>query len=212
LLLVGPNLVGKMGPNYGSKINIFTDQSPSALHSNGVHRGHIMKKWALTVIAMFSLLIIAFTAKMWVPWLLSFTIRNKERVDSLKVFFELVSTVLAGAGAIFLPLYHLWRQKKGLAEKVAVVNVQVINRPSVSAPVSAPVFVALHQLPSPPADFTGRVKDLKELKAAILVGGCSHLRTSGPGRRRQDRPRAQTSRRSSPQLPRRADLSRSQRR
>jgi tetratricopeptide (TPR) repeat protein len=142
-----------------------------------------MKKWALTVLAAFSLLVLALTAKVWVPWLLSFAVRNKDQVDSLKGFIELVSKLLAGAGAIFLPLYQLWRQKKGPAEKLPVVHVQVINQPPVSAPVlaPAPVRAALHQLPSPPADFTGRAEDLKELRAAILVGGVHISGLQGQG-------------------------------
>jgi tetratricopeptide (TPR) repeat protein len=140
-----------------------------------------MKRWILTTLAAFSLLGLALTAKIWVPWILLFAIRNKETVDSVKDFIELVSKLLAWVGAIFLPLHQLWRQKKGPAEKLPVVNVQVINQPPVSVPASAPVFAALHQLPPPPADFTGREEDLKELRAAILVGGVHISGLQGQG-------------------------------
>jgi tetratricopeptide (TPR) repeat protein len=140
-----------------------------------------MKKWTLTILAAFSLSVLAWKAKVWVPWILLFATRNKETVDSFKDLIELVSKLLAGAGAIFLPLYQLWRQKKGPAEKPSDVNVQIFNQLPVSAPVSAPVFAALHQLPPPPADFTGREEDLKELRAAILVGGVHISGLQGQG-------------------------------
>jgi hypothetical protein len=66
-----------------------------------------MKKWVLTLLAALTLLALAWKAKLWVPWLLSFAVRDKEQVDSLKGIIELVTKLLTGAGAIFLPIYHL---------------------------------------------------------------------------------------------------------
>ncbi len=132
-----------------------------------------MKKWVFTLLAALLLLALALKAKVWVPWLLSSAVHDKEQVDSLKGVIELVSKLLTGSGAIFLPLYHLWRQKKEPAEKPATVNVQVVNQ--IPAPIpaiaSAPVLNTLHQLSPPPEDFIGRTDELKELRAAILIGG-----------------------------------------
>jgi hypothetical protein len=56
----------------------------------------------------------------------------------------------------------------------------IYQSPATPAP-SAPVLNALHSLPPPPADFTGRAEDLTELRAAILVGGVSISGLQGQG-------------------------------
>jgi tetratricopeptide (TPR) repeat protein len=45
----------------------------------------------------------------------------------------------------------------------------------------APVVPALHQLPAPPEDFTGREEELKELRAAIASGGATISGLTGQG-------------------------------
>src|SRR5437879_3912274 len=55
----------------------------------------------------------------------------------------------------------------------------VIYQTAVPAP--SPVLNPLHQLPSPPADFTGREEERKELRAAILVGGITISGLQGQG-------------------------------
>jgi tetratricopeptide (TPR) repeat protein len=52
--------------------------------------------------------------------------------------------------------------------------------PAASA-ISIPVLNALHQLPAPPADFTGRADELKELLAAVKTGGVTISGLQGLG-------------------------------
>ena len=47
--------------------------------------------------------------------------------------------------------------------------------------ISVPVLNALHQLPTPPADFTGRADELKELLAAVKTGGVTISGLQGLG-------------------------------
>lgn len=56
----------------------------------------------------------------------------------------------------------------------AIVNITTVVQ-------SAPVLRALHQLPSPPADFTGREKELAELRKAVLEGGVAIVGARGMG-------------------------------
>ena len=53
------------------------------------------------------------------------------------------------------------------------------NKYVAEAPV--PVIPALHQLPAPPEDFTGREEELKELRAAIASGGATISGLTGQG-------------------------------
>jgi hypothetical protein len=123
-----------------------------------------MKKWLFTVIAMLGLVALALNAKIWVPWLLSFATIHKDKVEPLNNLLELLSKVLTIAGAIFLPLYQLWREKLGA-----------------SGEGPTRMLASLHQLPAPPRDFTGREDDLKELITAILVGGVHISGLQGQG-------------------------------
>jgi tetratricopeptide (TPR) repeat protein len=52
--------------------------------------------------------------------------------------------------------------------------------PTASA-IPVPVLNALHQLPTPPADFTGRADELKELLAAVKTGGVTISGLQGLG-------------------------------
>jgi len=52
--------------------------------------------------------------------------------------------------------------------------------PAASA-IPVPVINALHQLPTPPADFTGRADELKELLAAVKTGGVTISGLQGLG-------------------------------
>lgn len=47
--------------------------------------------------------------------------------------------------------------------------------------IAVPVLNALHQLPTPPADFTGRADELKELLAAVKTGGVTISGLQGLG-------------------------------
>ena len=69
------------------------------------------------------------------------------------------------------------------------------------------VLAPLHQLPTPPADFTGREEDLDFLRSKSgRRRHRGHLRPARNGRRRQDDPGAETRRRAEAPLPRRPDL------
>lgn len=50
-----------------------------------------------------------------------------------------------------------------------------------AAAISVPVLNALHQLPTPPADFTGRANELKELLAAVKTAGVTISGVHGLG-------------------------------
>jgi tetratricopeptide (TPR) repeat protein len=56
----------------------------------------------------------------------------------------------------------------------------VENKPGASG-ISVPVFHALHQLPAPAADFTGRQQELKELLEAVKTGGVTISGLQGLG-------------------------------
>lgn len=55
-----------------------------------------------------------------------------------------------------------------------------VENKNIYLPPSVPVF-ALHQLPTPPADFTGRADELKELLAAVKTGGVTISGLQGLG-------------------------------
>ena len=55
------------------------------------------------------------------------------------------------------------------------------EKPPTASAISVPVLNALHQLPTPPADFTGRADELKELLAAVKTGGVTISGLQGLG-------------------------------
>jgi tetratricopeptide (TPR) repeat protein len=79
-------------------------------------------------------------------------------------------------GGVNLPAQGL----VSVAGPVAGRDVHIHQAPT-SAAVSAPVLNALHSLPPPPADFTGRVEDLRELRDAIEAGGVTISGLLGQG-------------------------------
>jgi hypothetical protein len=92
-----------------------------------------LKKWIITILAVLGLLSLAVTARLWVPWLLGFATQNKERVDALKGFVELVSKLVAGTAAVLLPLYKLWRERKEPVGEATATNHRSGNQPARSA-------------------------------------------------------------------------------
>ena len=57
----------------------------------------------------------------------------------------------------------------------------VVGRDKIIVEAAAPVVSALHQLPAPPPDFTGRGQELTELLAAVEQGGVSISGLQGLG-------------------------------
>jgi hypothetical protein len=70
-------------------------------------------------------------------------------------------------------------KKMGYTGSPATASIAVANPPAPAISASnlqqitsvVPVLNALHQLPTPPADFTGRADELKELLSAVKTGG-----------------------------------------
>ncbi len=71
------------------------------------------------------------------------------------------------------------------AERDLLVGRDLINQQTIInqtvAQTSAPALSPLHQLPPPPADFTGRTAELRELRAAIEKGGIHISGLQGQG-------------------------------
>src|ERR1035438_6268031 len=91
------------------------------------------------------------------------------------------------------------------------VSGDIVGRDKIVYGTPVPVIAALHQLP-PPARRLHRTR-IRTLRSPrrFRKRGRPHLRTPGPRRSRQDRPRFKTSRRARPQIPRRPNLSRPKR-
>ena len=79
-------------------------------------------------------------------------------------------------------------------------------------PPPPPPLTPLHQLPSPPADFTGREAELRDLHSALEKSGVHISGLQGQGGVGKTALALKLSRRARPQLPRRPNLSRPQRR
>jgi len=177
-----------------------------------------VKKWTVTIIVVLALAALGLTVRIWVPWLLEFAIRNKEKVESLQELAELISQIAAWSAAIVVFVYKLWRRKPPIVPSQAAPTVanshaardvntagrdvqtggthaehDVVGRDSIgrdnigtviyqTAPTAhAPTLNPLHQLPPPPADFTGRTTELAELRAAIEKGGVHISGLQGQG-------------------------------
>jgi tetratricopeptide (TPR) repeat protein len=178
-----------------------------------------VKKWIVTILAALVTLTLALTVHQWIPWLLSFATTNKENIEHLNTFAELISKVVTWSATAVLFIFGLWQKKKDDADKpgssitnshagrdlnAAGRDVQtggtraehdVIGRDSIgrdkigtviyqtvaATPAPAPTLSPIHQLPPPPADFTGRTAELAELRAAIEKGGVHISGLQGQG-------------------------------
>jgi tetratricopeptide (TPR) repeat protein len=95
-----------------------------------------------------------------------------------------VRLVLEGSGDGVTRILDLY--KKGLLKTImgfevsAITTLHELTHP-LAAAISVPVLNALHQLPAPPADFTGRADELKELLAAVKTGGVTISGLQGLG-------------------------------
>jgi tetratricopeptide (TPR) repeat protein len=71
--------------------------------------------------------------------------------------------------------------RKALGEMGHGVSSPAFQKAPATSAIVVPVLNALHQLPTPPADFTGRADELKELLAAVKTGGVTISGLQGLG-------------------------------
>jgi hypothetical protein len=84
-----------------------------------------VKKWVVTILAALAFMVLALTAHWWAPWLLSFAVQNKERIDRLNSLAELVSKLVSWLGTAILLVLGLWQRKKDASDRRAqAVTVQ----------------------------------------------------------------------------------------
>ena len=71
--------------------------------------------------------------------------------------------------------------RKALKEMGHGGSSSVVEKTPAATPIPVPLINALHGLPAPPADFTGRTDELKELLAAVKTGGVTISGLQGMG-------------------------------
>jgi len=135
----------------------------------------------------------------WLPRLMPFLEKNSTLIQTLESVIQIVLMVVAFLTFIF----RIWRSRKNGEHAPAMGNVtqsakdggvkvvgrassggDIVGRDKVTtiihqAPVATPPSTALHQLPPPPSDFTGRTGELAELMKAVQEGGATISGTLG---------------------------------
>ncbi|HEV2177593.1 MAG TPA: tetratricopeptide repeat protein [Terriglobia bacterium] len=170
-----------------------------------------MKKWPLTILAALALIALGLTARFWLPRLLQFAVHDDTAIEKLKNLVELVAPLAGAGLVLFkwlrdkpepqgstqAPAVTVHNTHAGHDVIATGGNVQT-GRVSAQGNVSAagdvvggnkyeiheaplPVINALHSLPPPPADFTGRETELAELHAAMETGGVTISGLQGQG-------------------------------
>jgi tetratricopeptide (TPR) repeat protein len=81
-------------------------------------------KWAVTIFAVLALIVLGFTARSWVPWLLGVAHTKKETIDSLNTLLDLIAKLVCWPLAGIILVVKLWREKKGAAERVPASTAQ----------------------------------------------------------------------------------------
>jgi tetratricopeptide (TPR) repeat protein len=150
-----------------------------------------VKKWVITIAAAVAFVAVGFTARWWVPQLKAFVEGNHEAVSRFNDLTDLVWRIIGSAAAAVVFLYSLWRGNKEKASNPGTVGRDNVGRDKIEvtinealpppAPSPAAVFPSLHQLQPPPADFTGREEEIKELLTAVSVGGVTISGLQGQG-------------------------------
>jgi tetratricopeptide (TPR) repeat protein len=168
-----------------------------------------VKKWIITILLTATLLALAVATHFWGARIIKFAIDNDKTVDALKKLLELLLAIAGLVPPIIKVLFgdkdskaasaitnaHAARdvntagrdvQTGGTrAERDLSVGRDLINQQTIInqavAQTSAPTLSPLHQLPPPPADFTGRTAELRELRAAIENGGIHISGLQGQG-------------------------------
>jgi tetratricopeptide (TPR) repeat protein len=75
-------------------------------------------KWTVTILTVLALIVLGFTARSWVPWLLGVAHTKKETIDSLNTLLDLVAKLVCWPLAGIILVVKLWREKKGAAERL----------------------------------------------------------------------------------------------
>jgi tetratricopeptide (TPR) repeat protein len=168
-----------------------------------------VKKWIITILLAVALLALALATHFWGARVIKFAVDNDKTVDSLKKLLEFLITL--GGLAVPLIKWAFEKKEKDSRSAPAARDVNtagrdvqtggthadrdVIGRDSIgrdkigtviyqtvaATPTPAPTLNPLHQLPPPPADFTGRTAELAELRAAIEKGGVHISGLQGQG-------------------------------
>jgi tetratricopeptide (TPR) repeat protein len=118
-----------------------------------------MKKWAITGLVVVILAALVASVSWWLPPVLRFVGANTDLIQGLESLVQLVLV----AATFLTALVSLWRTQKPRASQE-----QTATTPAGPTTLET---TALHQLPPPPGDFTGRTAELNELMAALEQGG-----------------------------------------
>lgn len=170
-----------------------------------------MKKWIITILLAVTLLALAVATHFWGARVIKFAVDNDKTVDALKKLLELLLAIAGIVPPVIRVLFGSKEKDSKAATAVTnayaardintagrdlqtggthaehdlavgrdLINQQTIIHQTV-AQTSTPTLSPLHQLPPPPADFTGRTTELRELRAAIEKGGIHISGLQGQG-------------------------------
>lgn len=135
-----------------------------------------MKKWLVTILAVAVLVALALTVPRWLPRFLTFLGANSTAIQTLSSFGQLL---LWGGAALALGIRFFRPSKANAAQSP---ESKLPDRPRNTTPHHPrSVVSALHQLPPPPRDFTGRVEELDELMTALERSGVTISGLQGMG-------------------------------
>jgi tetratricopeptide (TPR) repeat protein len=169
-----------------------------------------VKKWIITILLAVALLALALATHFWGARVIKFAVDNDKTVDSVKKLLELLLLVGGLATPVIRWLFGKKEKDSNPAPTVtnshadqdlniAGGNIQTggVNTTSqgsisigghvagrdinVYESTAPPALPSPHQLPPPPADFTGRTTELAELRAAIEKGGIHISGLQGQG-------------------------------
>lgn len=162
-----------------------------------------MKKWVFTIGAAVVFVVAALTAHYWVPPVVDWIGKNilgDEKVSRLNDAAELLSKIVMWPAAAVSFFVGLWRRKKDdeahgdnvsgdkvVGDKVdgnkyeASAGGTIIVTEQAAAAAEPRLPSPLFQLPQPPADFTGREAELRELLEVIEHGGVHISGLQGQG-------------------------------
>lgn len=160
-----------------------------------------MKKWIVTIILAITLLALAIATHFWGSRVIKFAVYNDKTVESLKKLLEFLIALCGLAVPAIKWLFSAADNAplKGgdtvagnknvvgngwvSGDKVTAIGGDVVRGDKIVYPLipETPQPSPLHQLPPPPADFTGRATELSELRAAIVEGGVHISGLTGQG-------------------------------
>src|SRR5712691_8883273 len=164
-----------------------------------------MKKWLITGLVVLALVAAAVSVRSWLRFLPFFR-KNSDLIQGLSGAIQIVLWLGAGLAGVF-GLWRSRRKAQDppggvkVAQSAQAGGVNVIGEASIGgdlvgrdkvegdkvtkvtiihrAPVPVSTPSALHQLPPPPGDFTGRAQELADLMTAVEKGGLTILQGLG---------------------------------